>query len=229
VEEDNRMKIALILAGAGQFDGSEIHETLMTLLALSEEKLEWMAFAPNRPQQVVINHFSHAEDTKNSRNILEESARLTRGKIAPLTDLIALLKQHPKEFSAIIVPGGFGVAIHLCSFKKDGFNFSFDPEVKTVFELAKAKGLPMGFICIAPVMIPQIYPGATLTIGNDPELITAIEGLGCRHQICTGTEIAVDEKHRVVSTPANMVSPTLDELHQGIRRLVQKIKQWVKL
>ena len=222
--KEEPMKIALILSGCGQMDGSETHETLMTLLALSEEKLEWMAFAPDLPQKVVINHATGKVDSTSVRNILEESARLTRGKIAPLSDLLVDLEQTKPSYQAIIIPGGYGAAIHLCDFKEKGFNFTFNPEVGQVFERAKQLKLPMGFICIAPVMIPRIYPNATLTIGNDSTLIQQIEGLGCTHQRCSGTEIAIDSVNKVVSTPANMVSPTLDELHQGIRALVKAIK-----
>ncbi len=218
------MKVALILAGCGQMDGSEIHETLMTLLALSQEKMEWEAFAPNIPQTVVINHLTGEVDASSHRNVMEESARLTRGKISPLSELFSMLKKPSHGLDAIIVPGGYGAAIHLCNFKDKGFEFTFEPQVEATFLEAKAQQLPMGFICIAPVMIPRIYPNSTLTIGNDPALIEQIEALRCVHQRCTGTEVCVDRVNRVVSTPANMVSPSLTELHQGILALVKALQ-----
>jgi enhancing lycopene biosynthesis protein 2 len=220
------MKIALILSGCGQMDGSEIHETITTLLALSEEKMDWMGFAPDSFQKEVTNHLTNApQHSGQPRNTLEESARLVRGKIAPLSTLVQTLQKNLHEFDGIIIPGGYGAVINLCDFKNKGFDFSFNPDVEETLKLAKAQKLPVGFICIAPVMIPKIYPGATLTIGNDPDLIKQIHALGCIHQVCTGTEIAIDPINKIVSTPANMVGPTLSELYQGIHALVKTIKQ----
>jgi enhancing lycopene biosynthesis protein 2 len=224
------IKIALILSGCGQMDGSEIHETLMTLLALSEEKIDWCGFAPDTPQKLIFNHLK-GEPEKNlqdhPRNILEESARLMRGKIAPLSELILELKKPDPSYQAIIIPGGYGAVIHLCNFKDQGFDFEFHPEVQAVLTQAKNLKMPVGFMCIAPVMIPKIYPGAIFTIGNDPELIKQINALGCTHRICTGTEIAIDQAHKIVSTPANMVGPSLAELYQGIHALVKAVRDLV--
>ena len=44
-----------------------------------------------------------------SRNVLVESARITRGNIKPLN----LLKSEASNFEALIIPGGFGAAKNL--------------------------------------------------------------------------------------------------------------------
>ena len=49
-------KFAVVLAGCGQHDGSETHETILTLLALAKENVAWDAFAPDIPQAKVVNH-----------------------------------------------------------------------------------------------------------------------------------------------------------------------------
>ena len=47
-------KIAIILAGCGVFDGSEIHESTLTLLYLSEQGAQVQCFAPNMQQTQLI-------------------------------------------------------------------------------------------------------------------------------------------------------------------------------
>jgi enhancing lycopene biosynthesis protein 2 len=48
-------KIALILSGCGQRDGSEIQETVLSLLALNQANMDVDAFAPNISQEQVFD------------------------------------------------------------------------------------------------------------------------------------------------------------------------------
>src|SRR3990167_7772257 len=102
-------KVAVILSGCGVFDGSEIHEAVSTLLALDLAGAEYQCFAPNIPQTQVINHLTR-EAKNETRNVLEESARIARGKIRDIKEANA------NEFDAAIYPGGFGAASNLCNF-----------------------------------------------------------------------------------------------------------------
>lgn len=96
-------KFAVVLSGCGVFDGAEINEAVLTLLALEERGITYQCFAPDKPQLHTINHLK-GEDQEQARNVLEESARIVRGNISALSEL------DEQEFSALIVPGGFGVA-----------------------------------------------------------------------------------------------------------------------
>ena len=49
-------KFAVILCGCGTLDGSEIHESVMTLLAIDRNGGEYQIFAPNDWQYHVVNH-----------------------------------------------------------------------------------------------------------------------------------------------------------------------------
>ena len=70
-------KIAVVLSGSGVYDGSEIHEAVLSLLAIEKHGAQWHCFAPNINQHHVINHITGAEmDT--TRNVLIESARIAR-------------------------------------------------------------------------------------------------------------------------------------------------------
>ena len=78
-------KIAVVLAGNGVFDGSEIHEATLTLLAIDRHGAKYQCFAPNILQAQVLNHVTGEEMTEN-RNTLVESARIARGNILPLSE-----------------------------------------------------------------------------------------------------------------------------------------------
>jgi enhancing lycopene biosynthesis protein 2 len=67
--------------------------------------------------------------------------------------------------------------------------------------------------------------GVRLTIGNDPETAAAIQALGATHVNTPVDDIVVDEKNRVVSTPAYMLGPTISPVGRGIEKLVDKVLQ----
>ena len=85
----------------------------------------------------------------------------------------------------------------------------------------------MGFICIAPLLITKIFNDAELTIGNDESLASQINELGSKHINCKATEVVVDKKNKIVSTPANMVANGIDEVYEGIHKLVKELSKMV--
>ncbi len=216
------MKFAIILAGCGQHDGSETHETVLTLLSLAQENISWDAFAPDIKQHHVTNHLTNQEETSEQRDVLKESARLARGNVKPITEAIIA------DYDAVIVPGGMGAVTNLCNWFDKGKDFSFNAEVKSFLDQALAANQPIGFICIAPMMIPKLVTAAKLTIGNDQTLAQQIAELGSEHIDCLATDIVIDEKHKIVSTPANMVAHGIDEVYEGIHKLVQALATMVK-
>ncbi|HOO92365.1 MAG TPA: hypothetical protein PKX94_02775, partial [Opitutales bacterium] len=74
-------KVGVVLSGCGVFDGAEIHESVLTLLALDKAGAEILCFAPDIPQTHVIQHNTGAIATSETRNVLSEAARITRGVI----------------------------------------------------------------------------------------------------------------------------------------------------
>ena len=73
-------------------------------------------------------------------------------------------------------------------------------------------------------MIPKIYPGAQLTIGHDDSIAAQLESMGAVHINCSADNVVIDEVHRVVSTPANMVAKNINEVFVGIKKLIQALK-----
>lgn len=211
------MKFGIILAGCGQHDGSETHEVILTLLSLAQEGIQWDAFAPDLAQSHVTNHITDTVEDGEIRYVLKESARLVRGKVKSINEAKIA------DYDALIFPGGVGAVSNLCDWYKNGKDFSFNPSVKLFIDEAVQQKKPMGFICIAPMMIPKIYHGAELTIGNDESLANQIHELGSKHVNCKATDVVVDAKNKIVSTPANMVANGILEVHEGIHKLVKEL------
>lgn len=215
--ESNMKPIAVILSGCGVLDGSEIHESVLTMLSLNQNNVEMCFFAPDREQLDVINHINGKEN-QEKRNIMVESSRISRGKIAPLAFADA------NNFSAVIIPGGFGVAKNLSNFAIKGSDCEIDKDLLTFCREIHQQRKPMGLMCIAPVMLPKILNKTVkLTIGNDKKTIAQIEQMGGKHIICSFDDIVVDEDNRVITTPAYMLASSPNEAWQGINKLVKKV------
>lgn len=210
--------IAVLLSGCGVYDGAEIHESVLTLLALSKAGVNYQCFAPDIEQMHVVNHLNGEVSAEETRNVLQESARLARGEVSNITEL------NISEFDALIVPGGFGAAKNLCDFAVAGSASKLHPEVESfIQEFALAKK-PMGFMCIAPVMMPAIFKsGVKGTIGNDSGTAQAYTEMGGQHVDATVEDIVVDMDNLVVSTPAYMLANSIADANIGIEKLVDQV------
>ncbi len=210
-------KIGVVLSGCGVFDGSEIHETVITLLAIARNGAEAVCFAPDKTQADVINHLT-GEPMAESRNVLIEAARLVRGTIQPLASAKA------QELDALIVPGGFGAAKNLSNFATQGSACTVEPDLVTLARDCHAAGKPLGFICIAPALLPVILQTPLrLTIGTDVDTADVVEEMGGEHVPCPVNDIVVDEEQKVVTTPAYMLAQRIDEAADGIEKLVSRV------
>lgn len=211
-------KIAVILSGCGVFDGSEIHESVLTLLALSQAGAEYQCLAPDILQQRVINHYTGKQEVADTRYVLVEAARIARG------DILNVAEADPGSYDALIFPGGFGAATNLCDFAVSGPNCKVEPSVLKFAQAIAAAKKPIGFICIAPAMIARIYGrGIKMTIGNDPETIATLAAMGNQHIECSVSDYVVDNEHKVVTTPAYMLGKSVAEVAEGIHKLVTKV------
>ncbi len=210
-------KVAVVLSGCGFLDGSEIYETVLTLLALDKAGAMYQCFAPNIDQTRVVNYLT-GDEANETRNVLVESARLARGEIVDIEDA------NGDDFDAIIFPGGFGAALNLSDFALQGEHCQVIPSVEKFAKQFVGAGKPLGFICIAPVMIPKICgEGVTCTIGKDPDTAATLSKMGAKHETCDARNIIIDPPHNVVSTPAYMLGKSIGEVAQGIEKLVKRV------
>ena len=143
-------KVAVILSGCGVFDGAEIHEAVISLLALARQGAAVQCFAPNVAQLHVINHLTGEVSEGESRNVLVEAARICRGQIKDVAELDAA------DYDALLVPGGFGAAKNLCDFAIKGAECQIQPDVLKACQSFAKTNKPAAYICIAPAMIPLI-------------------------------------------------------------------------
>lgn len=211
-------KIGILLSGCGVKDGSEIHEAVLTLLAVDQAGAQAIFMAPNVELEVV-NHLT-GEPTGEKRNVLLESARIARG------DIRDVAKVRAQDIDALLLPGGFGAAKNLCNFAYVGVDAKAQEDVaRLVREVHQAKK-PIGAICIAPATIAAILgreANPSLTIGSDQGTADALEKMGAQHQNCEVREFYVDEKNKIVSTPAYMLATRVSEAAEGIEKLVKKV------
>lgn len=217
-------QVAVILAGCGVQDGSEIYETTLTLLRLDQLGLGYRCFAPDIDQHHVIDHRRGAPVEGETRNVLTESARLARGEISPLDELEA------EAFDAVILPGGFGVAKNLSDFAVAGDGLQvIEPLTEALAGFHEARK-PIGLMCISPVLVPRLLgPGIAVTVGSDPGVAGAISAMGGLHRSCGVEDIVLDFENRVVTTPAYMQATRISEAATGIFKLVDRIDELMDL
>ncbi|QSW37599.1 MULTISPECIES: isoprenoid biosynthesis glyoxalase ElbB [Leclercia] len=210
-------KVGVVLSGCGVYDGAEITESVLTLLALSRGGAQAICFAPDKVQSDVINHLT-GEAMADSRNVLIEAARIARGDIHPLNMAKA------EALDALIVPGGFGAAKNLSNFAAQGSQCEVDDDLKALAQQMHQQGKPLGFICIAPALLPKIFDfPLRLTIGTDIDTAEVIEEMGGEHVPCPVEDIVVDEDNKIVTTPAYMLAQTIAEAAAGIDKLVARV------
>lgn len=213
-------KIGVLLSGCGVFDGAEIHESVITLLALDRAGAEIVCTAPNVDQMHVVDHRT-GEPTDETRNVLVESARIARGEITDLAELSA------GDLDGLIVPGGFGAAKNLCNFAVAGADAQVHPEVARILRQMLDAGKPVGVCCIAPAVMAAVLRDAgttgDLTIGSDADTADALEAMGVNHVPCVVEETCVDRERGVVSTPAYMLAGRISEAAAGIEKLVAEV------
>jgi enhancing lycopene biosynthesis protein 2 len=212
-------RIGVVLAGCGVQDGAEIHESVLTLLALDRAGAEIVCMAPDRDQADVINHVT-GQPTGERRNVLVEAARIARGKIRAVTAVQAT------ELDGIVLPGGFGAAKNICTFAADGAACSVDPGVAALLRDMHATGKPIAALCIAPAVLAALFGKnlqPELTIGNDPDTAAALERMGARHRTATVTEVVVDRRNRFVTTPCYMYDARLRDVAAGAEKAIQEL------
>ncbi|MDP2560839.1 isoprenoid biosynthesis glyoxalase ElbB [Psychrobium sp. 1_MG-2023] len=210
--------IAVILSGSGVFDGAELHESVLTLLALAKAGVSYQCFAPNINQLHVVNHLTGEVSEGEQRNVLVEAARIARGDIQDLAQLDA------KNFSALVVPGGFGAAKNLSDFAVNGSGCAVEANVLVAAKQFADLKKPAAYLCIAPALLPQIY-GADIefTIGNDKETADAIMQMGGKHINCAVDSFVYDQHHRVLTTPAYMLGQNIAEIAVGIEATINEL------
>lgn len=212
--------IAVVLAGCGNRDGTEITEAVSALISISETGASYQCFAPN----LEVNEVDHltAKPTGLKRNTLHEGARIARGKIKDLKELNA------RDFEGIVFPGGFAAANILSNWGEAGSNAKVNSDVERVIKEFHKQSKPICAICIAPTLLARVLGSthAALTIGNDLETSQEISKTGADHVECEVNDYVTDRENKLITTPAYMYGKAKPhEVFIGIRGAIKEFME----
>lgn len=222
-------RVAVVLAGCGARDGSEIQEAVSCLVHLARLGAAVQCFAPDGPQAGVINHVTGESAAGQTRNMMVEAARISRGSIRTLAGLDV------DAFDAVVFPGGFGAAKNLCSFAADGANCTVIPDVERVVKGFHKAGKPIGMACIAPMIGARVLgkarggPGVSVTIGEEAGPAAAVAAMGSLNVPKKVTEAHVDAANKLATTPAYMDGgASAWQVFEGVGRMVEETLRLVR-
>lgn len=212
-------RVGVLLSGCGVQDGSEIYETVLTLLALERGGATVQAMAPDVEQAHIINHYTGEESRQqDGRNVLTEAARIVRG------DIISTHEISAHDLDALIIIGGFGVTKNLCNFSTMAEAANVNPDIDRLIRELNGLGKPIGAMCAGPILVALALRGkdVTMTMGTDG---ADMMRLGAHHMVTTVDQAYVDERNNVVSTAAFMLAQSPLEAEAGINKLVAEVLQ----
>ncbi len=212
-------KVAVILTGSGFQDGAEITESVSSLIALAEAKVEATVFAPELSFQAT-DHLTGDSSEKDTRQAMAEAARISRGRVKNLSQLKA------DDYDALVLPGGFGVAQHLCTWAQDGANCDVLSDAERVIQDFHQQSKPIGAWCIAPALVAKVLGShrVSVTIGEQKEVAQEIEKTGAQHVNCSVDDFVTDRENKVITTPAYMYDgANAFEVFTGIRKATQEL------
>jgi enhancing lycopene biosynthesis protein 2 len=234
VKEKSYMKIGVLLSGCGVYDGSEIHESVLTLLVLDKLGVEAVCIAPNIEQHHVINHLNGSE-MPEKRNVLVESARIARGNIKSLNEV------SENQLDGLVLPGGFGAAKNLSQWAFAGPKGDLLADVRRlIVDMVKAKK-PVAALCISPTVVAKALQDsgikAQLTVGTTQEkspydiaaVCDGLQILGAQTGMCAIDSILIDKVNRIITSPCYMMEASIAQVYIGVEKactaLVEMINQ----
>lgn len=219
--------MGVLLSGSGVYDGSEIQESVFSLLAIAELGGESLCFAPDVNQAHVVNHLS-GEEMSETRNVLVESARIARGDIEDIVNISST------DFDVLVIPGGFGTAKNHTTWAVNGPDADINPEVKRlIIETVKSK-TPIVALCMAPttvaIALGEMGVSAYLTVGSTKErspydiatISKGLEATGASVKFCSVKEVCIDRELKIVSAPCYMMDSTVLEVRGNVKMAVQE-------
>lgn len=221
-------KIGVLLSGNGVYDGSEIHESVFTLLSIAENGGQYVCVAPNMDQHHVVDHTT-GNEMEQTRNVLTEAARIARGDISDLATISA------DDLDALVLPGGFGAAKNLTKWAFSGPDGEIHPEVKRIIaEMVIAKKPVVG-LCMAPTVIAKAMENSgvevRLTVGTDQEpspyeieaISQGMEKTGAVAEMKTKNEVLVDVQNKIISAPCYMMEASIVDVRSNTKQAIDEL------
>ena len=210
--------VCVLISGCGFLDGAEVHESVLSLLYLTQSGATYQVAAPHKQQMHVVNHHTGEVTEGETRMVHEEAARIARGAVLDLGDVDV------SSFDALMIPGGFGAAKNLCDFAIKGSQATIDPAVAKLIQDFHQAQKPIGAVCIAPAVLALALKKGTVTIGNDSGTAEEITKLGAQHENKKVTDAVVDAENQIVTAPAYMYGEAdIAQVAQGIEKTVKAL------
>jgi len=216
-------RVGVVLSGCGAGDGSEISEAILSMYWIERVGGQAICIAPDVVQTRVVDHLTSAPDgALGPRRVLSEAARIARGQVRDIATV------RDKDLDALVFPGGHGVVTVLSNYAEKGVVCEVHPEVARLLKAMLLRRRPMGFMCVAPILAARVLgpaAGVRVTFGTKASTEAkhaAVMGADVRP--CPVREILVDQKNRVVCTPAYMYDDArLSDVGLSIERLVRQV------
>ncbi len=221
-------RIGVLLSGCGVYDGAEIQESVLTMLAIEEAEAEYFCISVDKDQFHSINHLT-GEEQKETRNMLVESARIARGEVIDIT------KVDLREMDALVIPGGFGSAKNFTNWAFEGPQGKILPEVKLLLINLINIGKPILALCVSPVVLAKAFEGGLfqpkLTIGStktsSPYVIEdfnkGMESIGVESIDKSVDDILIDSDNKIVTAPCYMMDASILEVRNNIKKGVEAL------
>jgi enhancing lycopene biosynthesis protein 2 len=195
-------RVGLLLSGCGFYDGTDIHEAVLAMLALERAGAKIDCLAPEGLRGEIVDHSTGQTVEGETRAVLAEAARIARGRVQPVSEArVSLL-------GALVIPGGFGVARSLVrGFGRPGGGMTLEPSVAALVRSFLDQRKPIGAVSLAGTL-PRLVLGMPLdeTWVDTP-----------------ARDIRVDEQNGVVWTPGYLGPGTLPDVEAGITRMVEEV------
>lgn len=224
------MKIGVLLSGCGVYDGSEIQESVLTLLAIEEAGHEAICISINDNQHHVINHLN-GEEMPESRNMIIEAARIARGKVKEISNV------SPADIDALIIPGGFGSAKNFTDWAFNGTNGNIRSDVKLLLVNLINIGKPIIALCVSPIVLAKALENSgihlKMTIGTTQasspyeiaEFVSGLQSTGVKTEERKITEILIDKENKVITAPCYMLEASILEIRNNIKQAVEALNE----
>jgi enhancing lycopene biosynthesis protein 2 len=226
------MKIGVLLSGCGVYDGVEIQEAVLTLLAIEEIGAKAVCISIDQPQHHVVNHLS-GEEMPESRNMMVEAARIARGEVTEISSVV------PADLDALVIPGGFGSAKNFTKWAFSGPEGEIDPKVKLLIVNMVNVGKPIAALCVSPVVVAKALEDSTIhasmTIGSNIEaspydingFSAGLSSTGVSPVMKTVREIQIDHTNKIVTAPCYMMDASILDVRKNIRSAIEALRDLI--
>jgi enhancing lycopene biosynthesis protein 2 len=222
------MKIGILLSGCGVYDGAEVQEAVLAMLAVTEAGHDYQCISINKNQHHVINHLT-GDEMKEDRNMMVESARIARGDVKEISEIT------PAIIDGLIIPGGFGSAKNFSDWAFSGPDGTIMPEVKLLLVNFVNAGKPIAALCVSPILVAKALEGSAitpnLTLGSTTdkspyainEFHAGVQKTGSKTEEHSVTEILIDKENKIITAPCYMMDASILEVRDNIKLAVEEL------